>query len=329
MNISGNPRRGRLAALLACAVAVMAANAAVAAFPEKPIRLYVTTAPGGANDIVSRLVASHMAKTLHQPVVVENQGGGGGTIALQSLARAAPDGYSLAMTATTFVAAPYLYKQLPYDTEKSFAPVTQVVTFYNILVARPDFPARTLPAFIEYARKNNVSNGGGNIGGQSWVMLQKLNSLAGTKIEYLAYKGAGPALTDLMGGHIDTAFSDPASMRALIKDGRVSPIAVTTAKRAAGFPDVPAIAEAVPGYVAEGWIGMLAPAGTPADVVATLQKAVAAALADPEIRNRLLADDFGIVGSTPDQFATFLKSELANYGRIIKATGFVADELPK
>jgi tripartite-type tricarboxylate transporter receptor subunit TctC len=300
--------------LLALAAAsALPATAAHAAYPEKPIKLYATAAPGAATDIVARLVAEHMSKTLKQPVVVENQGGGGGTIALQTVSRAAPDGYTIAITATAFVASPFLYKSLPYDPQTAFAPVSQLVTFYNMIVTYPTFPAKTLPEFLAYAKANPVSLGGGNLGGQSWIMLVKLNSMAGTKIEYIPYKGTGPALTDLMGTHISSVLTDPASMKGLISEGKVRPIAVTTPKRTRGYPDVPAIAEALPGYEQEGWLGILAPAGTPKDVLQRLHKAI-------------VDGDFGIVGSSPEEFGPFLKKEFAAYGAIIKSTGVTLDD---
>jgi tripartite-type tricarboxylate transporter receptor subunit TctC len=316
----------QFAAAVSLAIAGMLPTIASAAFPDKPIKIFATAAPGAATDITARLIAEHMTKSLKQPVLVENQGGGGGTIALATVARAPADGYTLALTATAFVASPFLYKKLPYDPETAFAPISQVVTFYNILVSYPGFPAKTLPEFINYAKSNPVSLGGGNLGGQSWIMLTKLNSMAGTRIEYIPYKGTGPALTDVMGGHINSILSDPASMKGQIADGKVRAIAVTTPKRTRAFPDVPAFAEAVPGYEQEGWLGLLAPAGTPKDVVARLQKAVAEALADPTVRQKLLDGDFGIVGSTPDDFAAFLKKEFVSYGNIIKSTGVTLDD---
>ncbi len=314
-----------LAAAMCAGLALLPA-AASAAFPEKPIKIYATAAPGAATDITARLIAEHMSKTLKQPVVVENQGGGGGTIALQTVARAPADGYTLAYTATAFVASPFLYKKLPYDPQTAFAPISQVVTFYNILVTYPGLPAKTLPEFISYAKSNPVSLGGGNLGGQSWVMLVKLNDMAGTRIQYVPYKGTGPALADVMGGHISSVLSDPASMKGMISEGKVRAIAVTTPKRVAAFPDVPAFAEAVPGYEQEGWLGLLAPAGTPKDVVARLQKAVAEALADPVVKQKMIEGDFGIVGSTPDEFAAFLKKEFAAYGKIIQGAGVTLDD---
>jgi len=329
-NHSRSPRASlhRIAAA-AFACAALAAGPSLAAYPEKPIKLYATAAPGAATDIVARLVAEHMSKTLKQPVVVENQGGGGGTIALQTVARAPADGYTLAITATAFVASPFLYKQLPYDPQTAFAPVSQLVTFYNMIVAYPGLEAKTLQEYLKLAKAKPLALGGGNLGGQSWVMLVKLNDMAGTKIEYVPYKGTGPALSDLMGGHISSVLTDPASIKGLLAEGKVRALAVTTPKRSRAFPDVPAIAEAVPGYEQEGWLGMLAPAGTPKDVLQRIHKAVQEALNDPEVRKRLVDGDFGIVGSSPEEFGPFLKKEFDAYGKIIKSTGVTLGDTPK
>jgi tripartite-type tricarboxylate transporter receptor subunit TctC len=299
---------------------------ATAAYPEKPIRIIATAAPGAATDITARLIAEHMSKSLKQPVVVENQGGGGGTIAPALVARAPADGYTLLVTATAFVAAPFLYAKLPFDVEKGFAPVSQIVTFYNVLAAYPGFPPKSLAEFMTYAKSNVVSVAGGNVGGQSWIMAMKLNKMANTQLNYIAYKGTGPALTDVMGGHVDTVFTDPASLKGLIAEGKLRAIAMTSPKRSRNFPDTPAFAEAVPGYEQEGWIGLLAPAGTPKDVLQKLHGAVREALADPAVRKRFDDGDFGVVGSTPDEFAALIKKELGVYGKLIKEAGVTLDD---
>jgi tripartite-type tricarboxylate transporter receptor subunit TctC len=317
-------KHGLAGVSLACAA--LLPHMASAAYPEKPIKMLATAAPGAATDITARTIAEHMSKTLKQPVIVENQGGGGGTIAPALVARAPADGYTLLLTSTAFVAAPFLYAKLAFDPEKSFAPISEIVTYYNVLAAYPGIAPKTLPEFMSYAKANVVSVAGGNLGGQSWIMAMKLNKMADTKLNYIAYKGTGPALSDVMGGHVNTVFTDPASLKSLIADGKLRAIAVTSPKRTRTFPDAPAFAEAVPGYEQEGWIGLLAPAGTPKEIVQMLQKAVAEALADPAVRQRFVDGDFGIVGSTPDEFAAFLKKELVSYGKIIKETGVTLDD---
>ena len=315
----------RYVAATAFAVCGLLPLTAAAAFPEKPIRLILPVSPGGATDISARMLAEHMSKTLQQQVVIENQPGGGGNIAAAYVARAPADGYTLFYTATALVAAPSLYSKLPFDVEKSFTPISQIVTFYNVLVAHPGFAPKTLTEFVDYAKKQRVTLGGGNRGGQSWVMAVKLNKMAETQIEYLAYKGAGPALIDVLGGHIDTVLADPAAVKAYLADGRLHAIAVTTPKRAHAFPNVPTFGEAVPGYSQEGWIGLFAPAGTPKEAVQRIYKAVAEALADPTVRQRLIDGDFGVVGSSPDEFAALFKQELTSYGKIISETGLKLD----
>ena len=307
-------------------IAALLPNAAFAEFPDKPIKMIATAAPGAATDITARTVAEHMSKTLKQQVIVENQGGGGGTIAQATVARAPADGYTLLLTTSVLVAAPALNQNLPFDVEKSFEPIAQIVTFYNMLAAAPAFPPKTLAEFLTYAKANEVSVAGGNIGGQSWIMAKKLDKMAGTKFNYIAYKGTGPAMTDVMGGHVQTVFTDPASMKGLLAEGKVRVIASTAPKRTSGYPNVPTFSEAVPGYEQQGWIGLLAPAGTPKDVVQKLHAAVAAALADPAVRARFVDGDFGIVGSTPEQFAALIKKELVTYGTLIKESGVKFNE---
>ena len=305
------------------AVALALSLAAHAAYPERPIRILLTTAPGAAIDITARLVAEHMSKTLKQQVVVENQPGGAGNVALGQVANAHADGYTLVMSATTYVAAPFLFTRIPYDPVKSFIPVSQLVTFNNVIVTSPQYPAKTIAEFIANAKANPeaVSVGGGNLGGQSWIMTMKLNTMAGITLNYIAYKGSGPALVDAMGGHVNAVLSDPASIKSLVADGKLRPLAVTSQKRTKSFPDVPAIGEVVPGYEQEGWVGLFAPAGTPREVVQVLNTAVKQALADPAIHQRLVDGDFGVVGSTPEEFAAIINRDLAVYGKTIAAAG--------
>ncbi|MBS0320022.1 MAG: tripartite tricarboxylate transporter substrate binding protein [Proteobacteria bacterium] len=319
---SGAQRRMRWSAALALAAGLACGAAPVsAAYPDKPIKIVTTASPGAATDITARLMAEQMTKILKQQVLVESRPGGGGNIGVGYVAEAKPDGYTLLITSTALVAAPYLYKTLSYDPEKSFAPISELTTFYNMLVTHADYPTHTLPEFMKLAREKSVSMAGGNIGGASWVMMTKLNKMGNLKLEYIAYKGTGPAVTDVLGGHVDTVMTDPASVKAFLADGKLRAIGMTAPKRSAAYPNVPAFAEAIPGYQQQGWIGMFAPAGTPADVVQTLYKAVAQALEDPAVRARLTEGDFGIVGSTPEQFSALVKSEIATYGKVITEAG--------
>jgi tripartite-type tricarboxylate transporter receptor subunit TctC len=301
---------------------------ALAEFPERPIKMTVANAPGGATDITARIVAEHMSKSLKQQIIIENQGGGGGTIAFGSVARAKPDGYSLAIATGALTGGCILYSNLPYDTEKSFAPVSLLATFYNIFVTHPGFQAKSLPEFMAYAKTKEVMLGSGNVGGMSWLATMKLNRVAGTKVKYIPYKGLGPAVVDLVGGHIDMTLGDLAGLKQLMAAGKILPVAVTSPKRAAQLPNVPAIAEAVPGFGQEGWIGLLAPAGTPKDVIQKLNKAAVAALADPTIRGRLIADDFGVIGNSPEEFADFIHKDVVDVGATVKFTGVKLD-IPK
>ncbi len=316
-------RSPKLAAGGLAALALAFSLTTHAAWPEKPIRILLTTAPGAAIDITARLVAEHMSKTLKQQIVVENQPGGAGNVALGQVANAPADGYTLVMSATTYVAAPFLFTKIPYDPLKSFIPVSQLVTFNNVLVTNPQTGPKTMAEFLAAAKAKpeGVSVAGGNLGGQSWIMTMKLNTMAGIKLNYIAYKGSGPALVDAMGGHVNSALSDPASIKSLVAEGKLRPLAVTSQKRTRSFPDVPTIGESVPGYEQEGWVGLFAPAGTPKEAVQALNSAVKQALADPAINQKLVDGDFGVVGSTPDEFMAIIRRDLDLSGKLITAAG--------
>jgi tripartite-type tricarboxylate transporter receptor subunit TctC len=325
MNGTGAALSARRALSLAMLFAMSSLISATAAaeYPDKPIRILATAAPGAATDTTARLVADYMSKALKQQVIVDNQAGGGGNIALGMAARAPADGYTLVITSTGFVAAPFLYSKIPYDAEKSFAPISQIVAYYNVLVTSPGFQGKTLPEYLAYAKAhpNEVTLGGGNVGGQGWIMLMKLNKMADVRVKYLAYKGSGPALVDAMGGHINSVFSDPASLSQQVAEGKLRAIGVTSPKRTKAFPNVPTIGEVVPGYAQEGWVGIFAPAGTPKEIVALLSKTVADAVKDPTVRQRFIDGDFAPIGSSPDEFAALIKSDLATYGKIITDVG--------
>lgn len=308
-------------------VVLSSTGAASAAYPDRPIKLLATTAPGAAVDITARFIAEYMSRVLKQQVIVQNEAGGGGNIALGMTARAPADGYSLVITSTGFVASPFLMSKIPYDPIKSFAPVSEVITYYNMLVTNPEFPAKNMGEYIAYAKAHpdEVTLGSGPVGGQAWVMTMKLNKQANIGIKYLAYKGSGPAIVDLLGGHIDSVLSDPPSMAGSIKAGKLRVLALTSPHRSKLFPDIPTIAESVPGYEQEGWNGIFAPAGTPSDIVHLLSKTVADALQDPKVKQAFTEADYGLVGSTPEQFAAFIKAQLAVYKDIITSVGVHLD----
>lgn len=311
----------RLIAAAALCSAMTWPSIAAAEYPEKPIRALVTVVPGGATDIIARMISEHMSRTLKQSVLVENQGGAGGTLALTVLARAPADGYTVAFTTPVLSASPYLFKSLPYNPETAFTPVSQLVTFYNMLFTSPNFKAKNIEEFMALAKTTPVSVGGGNIGGLSWILTQKLKTMGNLKLDYIPYKGAAPAIADTIGGTLDTVFTDPASVRGFLATGKLRAIGASTPNRPKAFPSVPAFAEVVPGYEQQSWVGLLAPAGTPKAVIQKLNSAVSLALADPAIQQRMADGDFSIVGSNSDEFAAYLKKEFVSYGTLIKSSG--------
>lgn len=298
-------------------------------FPDRPIRFVVPFSPGGAADVLARSVGQWVGTHLGQPVVVENRPGAGGSIAGESVARSPADGYTLFVGSTGPLAInASLYSKLPYDPIADFAPVSLAVLVQNVLVVRAGLPAKTVGELLELARREPgrityASSGNGtslHLGGEL------LKSMAKVDLTHVPYKGGAPAIADLIGGQVDMMLAVAPDAMPHIKSGRVSALAVAGATRSPSLPDLPTIAEAgVPGYEASAWYGFVAPAGTPSAVVATLNKAINQALGAPEVRERLNPLGFEIVGSSPEQFAEKIKSEVGKWGAVVKSAGVKAD----
>ena len=312
-----------LAMLIAC---LIAASPSVRAqdYPSKPIRLVVPTAAGGGTDISARTIAPKLAEYLGQPVVVENRAGAATTIGMQYVARAAPDGYTLVMGISSLTIIPYIQAKLPYDPAKDFAPISQVVLVPNILVSHPSLPARSLKEFIAFARArpgelNYAAGGAGSNAHLSMVLLQ---SMTGLRLVHIPYKGQGPAMADVLAGHVPLMLANVLPSLPHIKAGRLRAHGVTSAKRAAVVADVPTIAEAgVPGYDVVQWFGILAPANTPPDVIAKVHAATVRALKDPATREHFIREGAEPVGSTPEQFSAVIRSDLEKWANVIKDMG--------
>ncbi len=310
---------------LAPAAAQTLSTSSGQAFPIKPIRIIVPFAPGGANDLVTRLVAQKLAAGIGQSVVVENRGGAGGTIGLDVCAKAPPDGYTLVMAPTSAVAfAPSLNAKLPYDPVRDFAPITNVSSGPNVLVVHPSVPAVTLKEFIALARSKTgklsyASSGATSMSGMAAEMFK---SMASIDMVGVPYKGTGPAMTELIGGQVDVMIADLAISLPHVNSKRLRAIAVTGPRRSAHAPQVPTVAESgVPGYTLVNWRGILAPAATPRDVVLKLNAEIIRTLRAPDIRESLAREGYEPIGDTPEQFAALIKSEVARYGKLIKAAG--------
>jgi len=324
-------RRGLIAAAAtatACAL-LPGLAAAQGAFPSKTITIVVPFAAGGTTDILARIVAQGMGAELGQPVVVDNRAGAGGNIGGQLAARAPADGYTLFMgTVGTHAINASLYKKMPFDPIKDFAPLTRVANVPNLLVANPAQPFKTVQELIAYAKAHPGKINFGSSGSGSSIHLsgELFKSMAKVDMQHVPYKGSAPAVTDLLGNQIAIMFDNMPSAIQHVRSGKLRAIAVTTAKRSPELPDVPTIAEAgVPGYEATSWFGMFAPAGTPAPVVAKLNATIVKVLAQPDIKKKLAEQGAEAAGETPDQFAAFIQNESVKWGKVVKESGASVD----
>jgi tripartite-type tricarboxylate transporter receptor subunit TctC len=322
--------RRRLLGGVALAAAVATPLGAFAqAYPAKPITIVVPFAAGGTTDILARVIGQALTKELGQTVIVDNRAGAGGNIGAQFAAKSPADGYTLFMgTVGTHAINQSLYKKLPFDPIKDFAPLTRVAMVPNLLVANPAKPYKNVKELIAYAKANPGKVNFGSSGSGSSIHLsgELFKALAKVDMVHVPYKGSAPAVTDLLGGQIDVMFDNMPSAIQHVRNGRLRPLAVTTARRSPELPDVPTVAEAgVPGYEATSWFGMFAPAATPAPVVARLNAALAKVLADPEVKKKLAEQGAEPYSEKPEQFAEFIRQETAKWSKVVKDSGASVD----
>ena len=311
-------------AALSCSMTALAAD-----YPTKPITLVLAFPPGGPADILGRTIGKKAGELLGQTFVIDNRPGAGGNIAADSVAKAAPDGYTLLLgDQSSLVANASLYKKLSYDASRDFAPITFIGTQANILVVNPSVPARTVSELIALAKANpgklNFASGG--YGVASHLSGELFKSRAGINIVHVAYKGTGPATQDLVAGHVQMSFPASTSVVGHIRSGAVRALAVTTAKRTAILPDIPTVAESgLPGFDLATWHGIVAPAATPKEILATLDRTIVAALHDPAVREALMKIGEDVVAGSQDEFAAFIKSETPKWRAIVKTSGAQLD----
>ncbi|RRH87682.1 tripartite tricarboxylate transporter substrate binding protein [Variovorax beijingensis] len=321
----------RALALLSLAAAALctAVPAAAQPYPSRPVTLVVPQAAGGTNDIVGRLVGQKIGELMSASVVVDNRPGAGGNIGTQLVAKGPKDGYSLLMTISSSQAInPALYKNPGFDPVKDFKPVGLIGAVPNVLLVNPSFPARDFNEFLKLARQKgaNYQYASAGNGTLNHLLGEMLNSMAGISLQHVPYKGVAPALNDVLGGQLPIVFASLPSALSHIKAGKLRALAVSSEKRSPVLPEVPAIAEAVPGYNGTLWIGLFAPAGVPADVLAKLQDATRKALAAKDLRDKLEQQGVEIAApTTPDQFSKLLQDDLAKWARIVKASGAAVD----
>ncbi len=313
----------------ALALAAFAAAAPAQDYPAKPIRLIVPFPPGGGTDIAARTVANKLSEALRWTFVVENKPGAGGNLGVEQAVKSPPDGYTLVIGQTSNLAInPALYAKLPYDPLKDLSPIALIVSAPVVLVVAANSPYKSLGDLLAAARRDPgavtfASPGNGTVSHLAGELLQRAS---GVKFTHVPYKGAAQAMTDLLGGQVQSFMSSVPSALAQIKGGRLRAIAVTSAKRAAEMPEVPAIAESgYAGFDATTWYGLLAPAGTPAAIIKRLNAEVNRALGMPDVSGRLAAEGGEVLGGSPERFASLLKADHAKWGRIVKESGAKVD----
>lgn len=313
------------AALLALSVLAVATHAQD--FPNKPVKILVPQTPGGASDALARIMAQKLSEKWGQPVVVENRAGAGGNVGMEVVANSPPDGYTLLMSYVgTHAINGSLYKKLPFDPEKDFAPVATLATLPFVAVAKADSQIKTIADLIAAAKNGRLTYGSAGNGSVNHLLGEMFNSAAGVKMVHVPYRGAAPAMQDLMGGQINVVFTSLPSVSGAIKQGTLHPIAVTSAKRAASFSNIPTIAEAgFKDFDVNPWFGLFAPAKVPAQIVRKINADVNEILKSKEVIDKFAAQGAEPYLTDPQQFATVLKADIAKWGQVVKASGASVD----
>jgi tripartite-type tricarboxylate transporter receptor subunit TctC len=313
------------------AASLIAGNAAAAdtaQFPVKPIRIVVPFGAGSNTDVLARTVAVRMTEHWNQQVVVDNRPGAGGNIGTDLVAKAPPDGYTIVLGAASVLAINQsLYSQMPYDSNTAFAPITNMVKTTNVLIVAPSLPVKSVQELIAYGKANpgKLTYASAGAGGTIHLSGELFKSMTGITMEHIAYKSSPLAHIDMIAGQVHVMFDAMPTALPQIKAGRLRAVAVTTAKRSPQMPELPTVGETVPGFEATGWFGYAAPARTPKEVVAALNKEIVRILALPDVRERLIAQGAEPVGDTPEQFAQYIKSEAAKWGKVIKTLNLKID----
>jgi tripartite-type tricarboxylate transporter receptor subunit TctC len=315
--------------LLAAALCALPMAAIAQGYPSRPIRFVVPYPPGGPLDIVARLLGQKVSESVKQPVIVENKPGAGGNIGADLVAKAPADGYTILMGAVaTHAINPTLYSQIPYDPVRDFSPITQLASTPNVLVVNPSLPVSSVADLVAYAKAHpgKLNFGSGSTGSAGHLAGELFKSLAGVQMAHIPYKGAAPAMQDLIGGQIHLMFDNMASSLTQVRAGRVKALAVTTAKRSPLAPELPTVAESgLAGFDISTWFGVFAPAGTPREAIARLHAEFTRALTAPDVREKMINLGAEPVGNTPAEFARYIRAEAEKYARVIQASGAKVD----
>jgi len=309
---------------IVCALLLLADTAAAQNYPEKPVTMIAPFPAGGSVDLVARAVAQQMSEQWKQPVVVANRPGAGGNIGAEAVARAAPDGYTLLMGTTALASSPALYSKLGYDLTRDLAPVSLVVTMTNVLVVHPSLPARSVKELLALAkaRPGTLNSASAGVGSSNHLALVLFNTMTGVSIAHIPYKGAAPAVADVMGGHVAMTFVPIAAAVPPVKAGRLRALGVTGPQRSVTLPDVPTIGEAgVPGYEATSWNALFAPGATLRDIVLKVNGALVESLRAPKVKEILTSSGAEAAGGAPEELARFLRDEIVKWGKVVRAAG--------
>ena len=312
-----------MATAAVCGVAQAQSN-----YPTKTVTVVVPFSPGGAADIMARALSERMSVRLGQPVIVENKPGAGTMIASEHVARAAPDGHTVLLAASSLSIAPALYSKVNYDPVKDFAPISLVASVVHVLSVHPSVPAKNVAELVSWVKANPTKANYGSVGAGTSTHLESelFNSMAGVKMEHVPYKGSAPALLDLVSGNINVMFDAYASSKPFINDGKIRLLAVTTAQRSKLLPNVPTVAESgLPGYEAMPWLGFIAPAGTPAPAVNKFHAELMEVLKEPAIQEKFQSLGLDIIGNKPAEFADFIKKDIVKWAKVVKDSGAKAD----
>ena len=328
--LEGSPRSGSLGVLAVHVffLSFVPLLAIAQTYPERPIRLVVAFAPGGGTDVAARTIMPKLSELLGKQIVVDNRPGAGSTLGTELVARAQPDGYTLLMSDTTFGIVPVLYPKLNYNAQRDLAPISQVISAPLALVVNPAVPATSVRELIAMAqaKPGQINFGSGGVGTPVHMCAELLKLSAKIDIVHVPYKGAGPALTDLLGGHFQLMFPTLQSVMPHIKAGRLRVLAVTSEKPSPTLPGVPTMGEAgAPGVVAVAWFGVHGPAATPAAVKTRVHAEIVKALQDPAVRGRFVNEGADVVGSAPQAFTAFVSNEISKWGKVVKAAGIKAE----
>jgi tripartite-type tricarboxylate transporter receptor subunit TctC len=292
-------------------------------YPSKPVRFIVPSAAGGGTDIIARAVAQKLSEALGQQFVVDNRPGAGQMIGIELVAKSPADGYTILMAASTLAINPIMYKKVTYDPVRDFAPITQAASLPNILVVHPSLPVKSVAELVDYARRQpgklNFASAG--IGTSPQMSIELLKSMTGIDMVHIPYKGTTPGVVDLLAGQVSVMAPNLLTALPHVKAGKLRALAVTSSRRTEALPEVPTIAETLPGYESAQWYGVLAPVGTPREIVARLHAEIVRALKHSDVKDRLAADGAEPVGSSPEEFAAFIKSEIDKWARVARAAG--------